>query len=160
MLYLVLAGSPPANRPAGGCSNDWNKNISESLSVYDKTGVLTLYFVVELDMIPGDHTFSNIPEYDYVGTTEQHTPPFVRGQCGDGFVDGPSGQAIRRTTGLIRDVGPEPVACVPPPNPPPTVGSIYHKCMHDTMPTFYTPALADSWHEHSIYARPKRAPRG
>ena len=116
--------------------------------------------LVELDMIPGDHTFSNIPEYDYVGTTEQHTPPFVRGQCGDGFVDGPSGQAIRRTTGLIRDVGPEPVACVPPPNPPPTVGSVYHKCMHDTMPTFYTPALADSWHEHSIYARPKRAPRG
>lgn len=123
--------------------------------------VLTLCFVVEPDMMPGDHTFYNIPEYDYgyVGTTERHTTPFVRGQRGDGLVDGPSGQAIRRMAGLIRDAGPEPVACVPPPNPPPTVGSVYHMCIHDAIPTFDTPAtLADSWHEHSIYTRPKRAP--
>ena len=56
--------------------------------------------------------------------------------------------------GLIRDAGPEPVACVPPPNPPPTINSVYHKCTHNAIQTFDTPAiLADNRHEHaSIYA--------
>ena len=97
-------------------------------------------------MMPGDHTFYNIPEYDYgyVGTIERHAPPFVRGRCGNGLVDGPSGQAIRRTAGLIRYAGPEPAVCVPPPNPPPTAGFVYYKCIHYTIPTFDTPAtLAD-----------------
>ena len=43
---------------------------------------------------------------------------------------------------------------MPPPSPPPTAGSVYHKRMHYAIPAFDTPAtLADSWHEHtSIYA--------
>jgi len=42
-----------------------------------------LCFVVELDMISDEHTFSNIPEYGYGGTIERHILPFVRGRCGD-----------------------------------------------------------------------------
>lgn len=106
-------------------------------------------------MIPSDHTSSDIPEYDYsyVGTIERYTPPFVRGRCGDGLVGGPSCQAIRRTAGLIRDAGPEPEVRVLPPNPPPTTGPVYHKCIRDSIPAFDAPATsADSRREHaSIY---------
>ncbi len=43
---------------------------------------------------------------------------------------------------------------MPPPGPPPTAGSVYHKRMRDAIPAFDTPAtLADNRHEHaSIYA--------